>query len=179
MADVTTGERAERFRQVFEECYRPLLAYARRRADPSVADDIVAETFVVAWRRLEDVPADRPLPWLYSVAHKVLANHWRSSGRQERLRTRLASLRAAPESTDSSPDYDRVIVALGLLSPADQEVLRLATWEELTNSEMAVVLGCSENAVALRLSRARRRLRRELTSNAGSRTQEGWRRSDA
>lgn len=179
MADVTTGERAERFRQVFEECFQPLLAYARRRADPSVADDITAETLLVAWRRLEDVPADRPLPWLYSVAHKVLANHWRSAGRQERLTTRLASLQAVPEYTDSSSDRDPVLVALGALSPTDQEVLRLATWEELTNSEIAVVLGCSENAVALRLSRARRRLRRELTSKAGSRTQEGWRRSDA
>jgi RNA polymerase sigma-70 factor (ECF subfamily) len=179
MADSNPGERAERFRQVFETCFQPLLVYARRRSDATAADDIVAETFLVAWRRLEDVPKDHPLPWLYSVAHKSLGNYWRGRGRQERLTSLLGSLRAVPEYTDASRDPDPVLVALGELSQTDQEVLRLATWEELTNSEIAVVLGCSENAAALRLSRARRRLRRELTSKAGSRTQEGWRRSDA
>jgi RNA polymerase sigma-70 factor, ECF subfamily len=158
-------EQEERFRRVFDGCYQPLCAFARRRVSAGDADDLVAEVLTVAWRRLDDIPADAALPWLYGVARKVLANQHRSQGRRQRLVRRVADAGRAqprefePETSDDSPVMD----ALRRLRSDDREILRLAAWEQLGPSELAVVLGCTTNAAALRLSRARRRLREQLT----------------
>jgi RNA polymerase sigma-70 factor (ECF subfamily) len=166
----------ERFRAIFDDCHRPVTAYARRRTGPADADDVVAEVFLVAWRRLDDVPADRALPWLYGVARGVLANRRRAAGRREQLLHRLA---VEPHS-DAPPATDPgVEAALAVLRPEDREVLRLAAWESLAASEIAVVLGCSPNAAALRLSRARARLRRALTGTDDTRTRGARRVTDA
>lgn len=164
----------ERFRALFESAYRPLLAYARRRTNASDADDLVAEVLTTAWRRLDDVPADHALPWLYGVARRVLANQRRATDRRRALVTRLAS-QPAPVAAES--EDPAVLSALERLRPADQEVLRLAAWEHLDTAEIAVALGCSPNAAALRLSRARRRFRETLTGTDQSRTQRERRRS--
>jgi RNA polymerase sigma-70 factor (ECF subfamily) len=128
-----------------------------RRA-PTLADaeDAAAETFTIAWRKLDAVP-DEPLPWLYAVARRVLANQRRGRTRRERL---VALLRVDDVPTplrvgdsDEGPAFE----ALASLSPADQELLRLVAWEELGNREIAHVLGVSPNAVAIRLHRARSR----------------------
>lgn len=161
-------ERTERFRRLFEDCYSPLHAYARRRAAPGDADDLVAEVLTTAWRRLDDIPADVELPWLYGVARHSLANQQRSAARRRRLFDRLTHQRPAPADDPSWPVLD----ALALLRTEDREVLWLAAWEQLGPSEIAVVLGCTPNAAALRLSRARRRLRIVLTGTAPSRTRE-------
>lgn len=140
------------------------MAYARRRTDHATADDVVAETFLVAWRRLDDLPADRPLPWLYGVARKILANQRRARERRARLATRIWSIDRGIDRRigDDDAAHHSLLVALGNLPPGDQEVLRLAAWEQLTTAEIAMVLDCSPNAAALRLSRARRRLRSAL-----------------
>ena len=177
MADRASAEPAERFRQLFDSYFQPLTAYTRRRCDDSLADDVVSETFLVAWRRLDDVPSDAALPWLYGIARRTLANQRRGRERQGRLITRLAALPGPCQDRDE--ENRAVLDALAALSAADQEVLRLIAWEGLTVAEIAVVLGCSTNAAALRLSRARRRLRRQLTASDASRTQEDRRRSDA
>ena len=134
-----------------------VLAYAlRRSAEPGDAEDVVAETFAVAWRKLDAIPDD-PLPWLYAVARRVLANQRRGSGRRERL---LSRLRVTDVATPWQLGEDRdgpVFAALATLSPADQEVLRLVAWEGLHNPEIADVLGITTNAVAIRLHRARAR----------------------
>jgi len=164
-------ERRERFSRLFASAYGPLWAYARRRVPAADLDDVVAEAFTVAWRRLDAIPeGDGALPWLYGVAYKVICNHRRSQHRRLRLVARLA---AEPPST---PDFDpasgdtAVLEALGALRPADQEILRLVAWEGLEANEAAVVLGCSTNAATLRLSRARARLRERLTGSGPSRT---------
>jgi len=163
-------ERTERFGAVFDACYAPLQAYARRRTAPADADDLVAEVLTVAWRRLDDIPAGAELPWLYGVARRVLANQRRAAGRRSRLADRLAG--AAERAPAGGPDrYDEVLAALARLRSDDREVLRLAAWEGLGPADLAIVLGCSTNAAALRLSRARRRLRAQLTGTAASRTQ--------
>jgi RNA polymerase sigma-70 factor (ECF subfamily) len=165
--DGGVDERRARFRALFDESYQPLLAYARRRCTPADADDLVAEVLTVAWRRLDDVPHDAALPWLFGVAHRTLANQRRSTRRRLALVERLER-----EPSPAAPDGDPVLLdALARLSADDQEVLRLAAWEQLRASEIAVVLGCSANAAALRLSRARERLRNAVTEIAPSRTE--------
>jgi len=154
--------RRARFDALFEDCHRPLLAYAARRS-PTLADaeDAVAETFIVAWRRLDDVPAgDDAVPWLYGVARRTLANQRRGLRRRARLAARLEQdAHTTPLSTGapSSPAGDAALAALVRLSASDQELLRLVAWEELSHAEIATVLGISVNAVAIRLHRARAR----------------------
>lgn len=164
----------EQFRAIFDRAYTPVSAYARRRASRTEADDIVAEVFLVAWRRLDDIPAEDPLPWLYGVARRVLANQRRAAHRQHRLAQRLSTQPAGPTSDEHD---DAVLAALAGLRPADQEILRLAAWEALIAAQIAVALDCSANAAALRLSRARARLRVAMTENEATRTQGQQRRS--
>jgi RNA polymerase sigma-70 factor (ECF subfamily) len=148
-----------RFDTLFTEHQRSLMAYAMRRT-PTLqdAEDAVAETFTIAWRKLDAIPAADPLPWLYAVARRVLANQRRGSGRRERLASLIRIERDVPTPTRAGDDVDGpVFAALAALSAADQEILRLVAWEELRNQQVAEVLGISANAVAIRLHRARAR----------------------
>lgn len=149
-----------RFRAVFTDTYRPLVAYARRRtSDWSEADDIVAEAYSVAWRRRTELPAENPLPWLYAVAANVLRNHRRSTGRRLRLVDKIEAQPApAPAADPADLDGAQLRSALASLSDDDQEVLRLVAWEGLSHAEVGVVLDCSTNAVGIRIHRARQRL---------------------
>ena len=147
-----------RFNTLFSEFQRQVFAYAMRRTQTLAdAEDVTAETFIIAWRKFDAVPADEPLPWLYAVARRVLANHHRGNGRRERL---AALLRVEDVATPlrAGEDHDGpAFAALASLSPADQELLRLVAWEELGNQQIAAVLGITPNAVAIRLHRARAR----------------------
>lgn len=170
--DVT--DRVERFRVLFGASYAPLCSYAARRSvEP---DDLVAEVLTVAWRRFDDIPAGAELPWLYGVARRTLGNQQRSQRRRERLGLRLAA-QPAPAPPELSSD-ERVLRALAALRPQDQEVLRLAAWEQLGPTDIAVVLDCSPGAAASRLSRARARLRDQLTGSDPARTETGWEATD-
>jgi RNA polymerase sigma factor (sigma-70 family) len=158
------AKREEEFRRLFLGEYRHVLAYALRRTS-SLADaqDVVADTFTVAWRRLGDVPADEGArPWLFGVARRSIANQRRSQRRGLALRERIRGREIiAAETEDEADNRHRlraVLAGLARLSDDEQEVLRLASWEGLSHSEIGMVLGCSENAAALRLHRARRRL---------------------
>jgi RNA polymerase sigma-70 factor (ECF subfamily) len=157
-----------RFEDIYEAHYRAVTAYARRRTtDPVDAQDVVADTFTVAWRRLAEVPdGDAARPWLYAVARRVLANQRRGKRRRDDLSTRLATQRAGTVELESqviaSHERRTVLSALSRLRDADQEILRLAVWEELPHREIAQVVGGSEASVAVRLHRARSRLGREI-----------------
>jgi RNA polymerase sigma-70 factor (ECF subfamily) len=156
------------FRRLFEDAYRPLLAYSLRRTESAAdAEEIVAETLLIAWRRRDELPiGDESIPWLYGVARRVLANQRRGRERRSRLERILAPLTRSsqdPELIVEHADTTRAVVAASRRLPhADQEVLRLAAWEGLSHAEIAISLGCSENGAALRLYRARQRLREEL-----------------
>ena len=160
------------FTALFESHFAALLAYARRRTPQlSDAEDVVAETFTVAWRRLDHLPAkpDEHLPWLYAIARRVLANQRRGTDRRVRLFERLRWVPApAP-----SPGLD-VGSALDTLPERDQELLRLIAWEGLTHAEAAIVLGTSPNAVAIRVHRARERLKEAMKGSASTRTYPRW-----
>lgn len=162
------GDERDDLRRLFDTAYRPLLAYALRRTESLAnAEDVVAETLLVAWRRRAELPErDDAVCWLYGVARRVIANQRRGQLRRRRLERLLAPVtRAERDPGDTAQVRDETRAVLGAarqLSEADQEILRLAAWEGLSQRELAAVLGCTENAAGLRLHHARRRLRREL-----------------
>jgi RNA polymerase sigma factor (sigma-70 family) len=160
-SEFLTDRAADRaaFEQVYAEYADAVFRYAlRRTAADADAEDVLAETFAVCWRRFDAMPAGSELPWLYGIARRVLANQRRSTGRLQRLRGRLQAEPPAP-AAESSADVDAaVLAAMTRLSDADQELLRLSLWEGLSTPELAVALGVSENAVYIRLHRARQRL---------------------
>jgi RNA polymerase sigma-70 factor, ECF subfamily len=163
------SERRRRIEELFARHGGTVYAFARRRASAADADEIVSDTFLVAWRRLDAVPAE-PLPWLLNVARHSLANRARSEVRQAALQTRIAGLARTPAASDPHDDAAvltaRVARALDALSPAEYDALTLLAWEGLTPDEVATVLGCSRAAVYLRLARARRRFRRSMDDDA-------------
>jgi len=174
-ADAAAGqEKPEaRFARLYEEQRRDLLAYALRRTpSPEDAADLVAEVFLVAWRRLEDVPpgAEARL-WLYGVTRRLLANQLRGERRRVRLAERLRADLAGGLGSEPAPEERTdVLRALARLGSDDREVLMLAGWEELTPGEISHVLGIPAATARTRLHRARRRFRAELKAEAGCRT---------
>jgi RNA polymerase sigma-70 factor (ECF subfamily) len=172
MSDPTGDARLIRAREgvLFADLYRCHLRavrdFCRRRVPSDAVDDAVAETFLVAWRRLADVPpGDAALVWLYGVAYRVIGHHWRSTARRRRLDGRLRSVVPRPacgadESVIYGVEYRLVLEAAARLAPTDAEVLRLVAWEQLGVADVAAVLGITANAVTQRLHRARRNLAR-------------------
>lgn len=164
-----SDERAEQVERLFLSTFRRVRAYCARRTDEAAVADAVAEVYAVAWRRRRRMPADEDeaAVWLLAVAHRVLANQARGRRRWARLLRRVAeqggTAEVVPAAGDPPDDGDPLRQALGRLPAGDQEVLRLAYWDELSHREIAVVLGISAGAVATRLHRARERLRPALT----------------
>ena len=158
----------QRFREMYQTHQRHVMAYFLRRTDATAARDGAAETFLVAWRRIDDVPeGDRTLPWLYGVSRRVLANQRRSRDRQLALGRRLNH--AAP-AENPSPEVvvlrraedKEMLDAVARLRPEDQEVIRLAVWEELPHAQVGEVIGTSAHAITQRLHRITKQLARDL-----------------
>jgi RNA polymerase sigma-70 factor (ECF subfamily) len=149
-----SDEARRRFEQLMGQVYEPLQRFLLRRTDPATADDVLGDVLLVLWRRLDDVPAEAPLPWAYGVARKCLANTRRAAARQQQLVARVAAERPVAEAAD-----ERLAEALEALPEDDRELLRLWAWEQLPPREIAAVLGVSANAAAIRLHRAKQRLR--------------------
>jgi RNA polymerase sigma-70 factor (ECF subfamily) len=161
---VACQHREQRFRALYDAVYVDLLRFVRRRVHSSHAEDVVGEVMLVAWRRLDDVPADLSAarPWLFGVARKTLQNAGRREGRQDAVAVRLAE--AAPTSAHAGQEAiaEKVDLAAAWprLSAVHQEAIGLAVLDGLTAPEAGLVLGISPAAFRLRLSRARRSLRR-------------------
>jgi RNA polymerase sigma-70 factor (ECF subfamily) len=157
-----TDER--RLEELFKNHADAVLNFLRHRTDHETAQDVLTETFLIAWRKIDEVPPD-PRGWLYGVARRVLANHVRSQGRTAAVVERLQTeTRFAPDQSGIEDAIGRhdVLAALAALPEADREVLLLAGWYDLTGAQAAQALGCSHAAYAVRLHRARRRLRNIL-----------------
>lgn len=153
-----------RFRDLFQRHYNSIHRYALRRVDQASAQDVVTETFLVAWRRMNVAPED-PLPWLYGIARNVLANELRATRRLNRVIGRLESAevgRAQPDPGEQVPTSLGIANAMSRLSRGDNEVLALIAWEGLSVQQAAIVLGCSSATMSVRLHRARNRLQRLL-----------------
>jgi len=176
--------RQARFEALFHEHYAAVHRYALRRAEPPLAEEVVNETFLVAWRRLDDVP-DESLPWLYAAAGHVLANRRREAARHARrvaaaaadsgataarpgadsadeTRRAARTLAAARDPADRLAERDATLRAFAALSEPDREALRLVAWERLSLADAARVAGVSRPAFAMRVHRARRRLAARL-----------------
>ncbi|MDA8381000.1 MAG: sigma-70 family RNA polymerase sigma factor [Actinomycetota bacterium] len=188
-ADGSSATARERFEALYQRRYSAVYTYVLRRLSPDARNDVadvVAEVFAAAWRCRDALPSEQDeLLWLYAFAYGVLRNHRRSATRRFLLRRRLGALalpplgvRRAPAHDDAahaaeSADADDLVelhelvrTAMGKLGPLDQEILRLALWEELDHAEIGRMLGCTPNAVSIRLHKARQRLRAQLLTDA-------------
>jgi RNA polymerase sigma-70 factor (ECF subfamily) len=152
--------RDERFVDVYSSYYDRVYAYAARRLGAQAAEDVAAETFTIAWRRLEHVPAE-PLPWLYGVARNVVMRHRSGHARQDAAARALAAEPRAA-ATSEGDDDPALWEAWETLGERDREALALVAWEELTVRDAARVLGCPAAVFSVRLHRARKRLERRL-----------------
>lgn len=165
------GQRA-RLERVFTEHADAVRRYARLHIDDASADDVVAETFLVAWRRIDDIPT-AVLPWLLGVARNVVSNQHRGRARHAALVTRLErqpALEHGPTVSEEVADRRALLAALGRLDPTDQELLLMWAWFDVTASQGATIVGCSTTAYAVRLHRARRRMRRLLREDSAPAT---------
>jgi RNA polymerase sigma-70 factor (ECF subfamily) len=173
-------DRSAELERLFQRTFRRVLAYCLRRTGETAAHDVVAEVYVVAWRRRRQVPADgeEAVLWLLGIARRVLANQARSQSRWKRLLLRAAEhaepphdghYRDDPGGTGGAGDAgDAVTTALARSSAADRELLRLAYWDDLSRQDIATVLGISVGAVDTRLHRARQRLRAHLAETSAA-----------
>jgi len=176
---VSDAEREIRFTRLAHEVGEPLRRYVVRRAPAAAVDDVLADAFLVLWRRLDDVPQDDPLPWAYAVARGCVANARRAARRQLGLIERIGRL-DPPLPREEDEEHPELLAALGALPSLDREVVMLWAWEQLAPREIATVTGLSSNAVSIRLHRAKRRLATELdrkiADGAGQEPGEGRRR---
>lgn len=164
------AEHERQFRLLYERTYAPISAYVARRirrSDGSDAD-IVAEVFVVAWRRFLDVPEQtKELPWLYGVARNLVANHYKSVQRSSALTDRLTHEANSSRESATRIESDleiRVLRAVDNLSELDREIFRLIHWEGFSHEEVGQSVGITAKAVERRLARARRKVRDYLNS---------------
>ncbi len=175
--EVDLAER-ERFESVVSVVYEPLQRYFARRTQPADVSELLNDALLVIWRRLEQVPADDPLPWSYGVAKRCLANHRRGSERRLRLVGKLTD--HAPRNVialgtpNSEVENPQLAAAIGELPESDRELVRLWAWEQLEPRQIAVVLDITPNAVSLRLTRAKKSIFSSMErQNRGAAGQEG------
>jgi RNA polymerase sigma-70 factor (ECF subfamily) len=164
---MNVSESDSQFTGLFERYHDDVLAYCTRRIARSEADDVAAEVFAIAWRRIDEVDWETVKPWLYGIAQGVLANRWRSLRRRSRLTTKLSGLGTGPEDSPELVVVRReqdaeVMAAVNGLKVSDREVLMLSAWEDLTAPEIAITLGISTSAAEQRLHRAKRRFAKVL-----------------
>ncbi|MEO9138085.1 MAG: sigma-70 family RNA polymerase sigma factor [Jatrophihabitans sp.] len=166
----------ERFTATFDRWSPRVFSYARRQLSVNDAQDVVADTFLVAWRRWSDVP-DEPLPWLLVVARHTIANQRRRHRRQHELIDSAAVLErlAGPACGADADVLERaaLIAAVATLTEMEREAVLLVAWDALTNRDAATVAGCSQRAFEVRLSRARARLNRALADQSTDRHRSG------
>lgn len=163
-----------RFEALYWRHHRDLAAFIRRRVPLDAVEDALAETFIVAWRRLEDIPVEERA-WLFGVARNVIRNSYRAEARQRALHVRVADHAATTAATAAgTSEFDDAIAsraelanAWNQLSETEQEVIALVAWDGLSNIEAAQVLGVTTSAFAVRLFRARRRLLHLLERSSG------------
>ena len=167
--------RRNRFVEIAPGLIEPLRRFLARRTDPATADDVLSETLLVCWRRLEELP-DPPLPWAYGVARNCLANAERGARRQQRVAAKVATVDRPVGATPGPGEDDGTLTeAMAALRPDEAELLRLWAWEQLTPGEIAAVLDITPNAAGIRLHRAREKLRAALRKVEPSAGHEGSR----
>ena len=159
-----------RFEQLFRDTRTDLLAYILRRSQSAEdAADALAETYLIAWQKLDAIPiGEQARLWLFGVARNLLLKG-ASRGRSrhalvERLAAELRSVQP-PQAPVADVRSSALLAALGTLSERDREIMLLTAWEGLTPKQIATVVGTPVNIVRVRLHRARTRLKRDLAAS--------------
>jgi RNA polymerase sigma factor (sigma-70 family) len=156
-----------RFVEIYESFYGFVYAFCRRRVEQSRVEDVVAETFLVAWRRIDEIPdGEDALRWLYAVAYRVVGHQWRGSARQRKLGKKLAVIAVEAATPPDqfvvvSDEAARVLQAASRLKRSDRELLIMAIWDELSYADIASILNIKTSAVKQRVYEARKRLTKE------------------
>jgi len=156
----------ERFTGLYDGYRSRVYAYAVSRGGRQMADEVVSEVFLVAWRKLDKLPDD-PLPWLLVTARNVIGGEFRAAARQESVAAELRSWvsETAMDVADEVSERHAVLRALTALPEVDRELLTLSAWHGLSPRDAASVVGCSVATYFVRLHRARRRLENALAPN--------------
>lgn len=160
---MSTSEAERRLNDLYAAHAVRVHTYARRHCGSDGADEVLSQTFMVAWRRLDNLPAD-PLPWLIAIARNVIANRRRSlrRGLNLTLAIQSATVATASDTADIVVDRLHLVAALESLSAKEREALLLVAWDGLTAEQAASALGCGERAFRGRVTRARRHLAESL-----------------
>ncbi len=173
----TRAVKIAKFRRSYDACYGDLWLYClRRTSSRSKAEEVLGDTFTTAWEKIDEMPLDdEARPWLYGIARNYVRNEWRKTKRRDAVDLRLVAdaARSEEQSTVPGPETlaldatDTIVAAFKSLRISDQEILSLASWEKLSNSDIGLTLSCSENAAKIRLHRARKRLLKALKKQSG------------
>jgi RNA polymerase sigma factor (sigma-70 family) len=178
---MSTDQKARRgvgpdFDALWSEYAWRVQAYAMRHVGADVAEDVVGETFLIAWQRQAVVPSDAPLPWLLVVARNVIANHRRGVRRFDAAQDQAARLarlaRPAGETDLTTEAREEALEVLSSLSQIEREAVLLTAWDGLAPPQAALVAGCSLNAFNVRLSRARSHISEAIDAPRGQRHEE-------
>lgn len=151
---------------LYENHLEQVARYVVRRTAPSDVQDVVAETFLAAWRRFDELPEDS-LPWLFATARNMIANRQRSARRHGALQKKLVNGPAwvvvdIESQVDLSHVDERLWAAIAALPDAEREAFLLVAWDGLDTHRASRAAGCSAAAFRMRLHRARRRLRQQI-----------------
>ncbi|GLY90880.1 RNA polymerase sigma factor [Actinoallomurus iriomotensis] len=159
------------FTALYDEHFYDIYRYVAGRLGREVADDIAADTFLVALRRRDSFDASRGgvRPWLFGIATNLVADHRRKETRRYRALGRLRRDEVAESHEGQVVDWvtaqslqPRLAGAIAALSPGDRDVLLLNALGELSHEEIAQALGIPYGTVGSRLSRARKKVRSAL-----------------
>jgi RNA polymerase sigma-70 factor, ECF subfamily len=156
-----SADREERFNRLVREHGDAVHRYLRRRywgGDATDVEDLLADVMAIAWRRLDEVPPDAEAPWLFGVARRRLANARSRRSRRDRIMAPIRPRAASPAAEDEALADLSLREALAALSDKEREALMLTAWEGLNPDELALVLGISVNAAAIRLSKAKSKM---------------------
>lgn len=156
--------RTEKFEDIAAEVFEPIQRYLYRRMPADAVDDVLSETLLVVWRRLDEIPSGASLPWCYGVARRLLSNYRRSDQRRLRLVDRLSVEPQRPVADPQDTDDADPLLAAALeeLTESERELIHLWAWEQLEPREIAVVVDSTPNAISLRLTRAKQKLANSL-----------------
>jgi RNA polymerase sigma factor (sigma-70 family) len=154
------SERELAFIALYKDSYPRIHRFVQRRVDdPELAQEVSADVFRIAWQKWDGVLAT-DIAWLFGVARNLIGNAYRGRDRQRELQRRLEASAAEGNAQDS--ENFLVESALMTLREKDRDVLQLAYWDELSITEIAGVLECSQSAAKVRLHRAREAFRKLL-----------------
>jgi len=154
-----------RFEVFFRVHYERLSLYVARRVPSAGVDDVVATSFVVAWKKFA-IAESPSLPWLFRIASYEVANHRRTMRRSDgNVSLELVGDLPTLSGTDQFDGFE-VVAALQRLSELDREILQLIHWEGLSRNDAAEVLDVTTNAVNVRHHRALQHLSNQMAPAA-------------